>query len=315
MVKMATKKLAVPRSAFKELSASFVNNVPGVWVADSGKSGPIVGITVSTHGNEPSGLFAYHYFRHDYNLQQQLLRGKVYFVLNNIKASARYFAAKNEDTRKRAREVDINMNRLPNSTFSLKDDSRYEIQRAQELKKIWDRFDYALDIHSMTQNAAPMIVSLTRSDIRMVARFPIDTIISNIDAVQKGKPTSYFYGKKKAMVYGIETGSHEFASSFDVSIACTMTFLALCGVISQKGLAKKRSHTKYRVFDSVWFQDKSYELTRVFKTFHSVKKGEIIARGNGTPIVARENCYSLFAPDGTKPKNITDEVLFLAHKV
>ena len=80
------------REAFEELRASTVQGVKGVRQFVAAEAGPQVAITVSTHGNEPSGYAPYLALRE--LLPVQLERGSVTFVANNIEATQRYFAAK-----------------------------------------------------------------------------------------------------------------------------------------------------------------------------------------------------------------------------
>jgi len=52
------------RRQFDFIQQSICDGVKGVWNIDSGKSGPTLGVTIHTHGNEPSGLsfLFYKYF-------------------------------------------------------------------------------------------------------------------------------------------------------------------------------------------------------------------------------------------------------------
>lgn len=302
------------RAAFTEITRNSEKGIRGVWVARAPKPGPIVGITIMTHGNEPSGLAAYWYFRHVYELKKKLKRGTVYFVLNNIEAGKRYFAAQSNEAKKKTRFVDINMNRLPTDTFARTRDRRYEVRRARELRKIWAEFQYGLDIHSTGQATKPMIVKLKRSKMDLVARFPVTTVISNIDAIQKGKPASHFYGNGRAAVYGIEVGGHETPGALPRAIRCTKIFLASLRMIPKSVPKKNRHQVEYRVFGSVWFPNASYKLVRPLKNFQRIREGQLIARGNGKPIAVPADSYVLMAPKGKKKSRIEEEVIFLAQR-
>lgn len=306
--------------AFNELANTRVNGISGIWVAHSGKPGPVVGVTIMTHGNEPCGLGVYQYFRQQRWLERQLCKGSVYVVLNNLEAAQQYFEVINAGgdmgTKLGKRFVKVNMNRLPADVYSLKDDERYEVRRAQELRPIWDQFDHALDIHSVSQlGAVPMIVALERSDLEIVSDFPIQKIITRIDAIQHGKPATYFYGKEKAPVYGIEAGNHEEEGSFTLALTCATSFLQSLGMIDREIPSRPMSHTEYQIFDSVWFPDRSYELKREIPNFGHVKCGEVLATGDGDPIIAQQDAIALMGSRGTKPTSIEEEVLFLAHQV
>ena len=110
-------------SELKEEYYSICNSlefgVKGIVAFDSGVAGPCVGVTMMTHGNEPSGLAALRHFRAS-DMIRKLQKGKVIFVLNNVAAAEKYFAAldivgQTEGARVRlsARFLDVNMNRLP----------------------------------------------------------------------------------------------------------------------------------------------------------------------------------------------------------
>jgi hypothetical protein len=75
------------------------------------------------------------------------------------------------------------------------------------------------------------------------------------------------------------------------------------------------SHIEYQIFSSIWFPDKSYELTRKIPNFGYVEREEVLATGDGDPIIAQQDAIALFGPPETKPSSIEEEVLFLAHKV
>lgn len=299
------------REAFDALRESR-DGAQGVWMLDSGAPGPVVGITVGTHGNEPAGLAVYNEFRrrHAWNIQ----KGTVIFVLNNPAAMRRYFEALDagDDQGKiQARFTDLNMNRLPDVLS--KDDARYEVRRAYELQRIWARFDYALDIHSTLSNTLPMVVALDRSDTGMVRRFPIETVLAGIEKVQSGKPACYFYGDGRAAVYGIEAGGHEASETFPRAVTCAETFLAKLGVIDREHLAPKREQRVYRVFDAVRYPDAGYELVKPIQNFELITKGQVIANGSQGPIVAPADCCALMPQPGVKPIRWNEEIMFLAH--
>lgn len=311
---MNKKQRASLSASFRELSRSSEGGIRGVWVVSAPKPGPAVGITLMTHGNEPSGLAAYRYFRHVYGLQKKMKRGTVYFVLNNIAAGKRYFAAKNDAAKRKTRFVNVNMNRLPLDTMARRNDARYEIRRARELGKIWGKFQYGLDIHSTGQPTKPMIVKLARSKKDLVTRFPIATVISNIDVIQKGKPAPHFYGNGRAAVCGVEVGGHETPGAFPRAIRCVKIFLASLRIIADPIPKRNSRQIEYRVFQSIWFPDTSYELVKPLKNFSRVCKGQLIARGNGKPIVLSANGHVLMAPKGKKKPSIEEEVFFLARR-
>ncbi|HVN26647.1 MAG TPA: succinylglutamate desuccinylase/aspartoacylase family protein [Candidatus Paceibacterota bacterium] len=313
-MKLSTDFTALNR-AFNEIIASKLNGVSGVWVARSARPGPVVGITIGTHGNEPSGLAAYWYYRHVYQLEHQLQSGTVIFILNNICAMASYLdaVAQNDEARKRqARFVDLNMNRLPDDVFDRDDDQRYEVRRANELRPVWSMIEYGLDLHSTLATSDPQVIALERSSIDMVRRFPIVTVIKNIDAIQTGKPASYFYGNGKAAVYGIEGGKHEQRATFVRTAECVKQFLMELAMLKRRRTHPKRVQRVYSIFSSVLFPNSSYELTEVLPSFKRIEKGHLIAKGDQGPILAPSRCYTINACPFKKPPKEGDELMFLS---
>ncbi len=292
---MKTFTISELKDSFRKLSQSSVEGVHGVRVIRSEKPGPVVGITIQTHGNEPAGLAVYRYLRHIYRLERNLLQGTVYFIINNLKAAERYFKAETDDEKKNLRSIDINMNRLPKDLMETGENG-YELNRARELKKIWDKLDYGLDIHSTSLESPPMIIKLSRSGIEFVSSLPIEKVVSDIDLWQIGVPATYFYGGRKAEVYGIEAGSHTNGESFIRAIESARAFLSMIHLIPDYRPTVPK-HVEYQIFKSIVFPDKSYELVEEFQSFQGIKKGQPIATKDGKPsIFAPSDCCALSLP-------------------
>ncbi len=305
---------------FELIKNSVYNGVKGVWCVSSGLKGPSVGVTIHTHGNEPSGLAALWYMRHKFHLWDKLLCGRVFFVLNNIRATKRYFAACTKLEKLEARFVDANMNRLPANLSELTRDRRYEIRRARELLPVWQEFTAALDIHSTAKQSPPMIIGMKggRATERLIRDFPIEIIVSNNMKNRPRKSASSFYGNpdKQIPAVGIEAGSHENKSSFAVAVTCVKLFLATTGVIEKVPVPKRllRRHT-YVMGGSVIFPDPSWRLTKIFRMFEPIRKGQILAvGGNGQTIRAPFTGVTLFGPPQKQAVKLEDEILFLARR-
>lgn len=306
-------------SEFDFLQSSEFEGVKGVLCIDSGKPGPVLGITVNTHGNEPSGIAALWYLRNKLRIEDKLLQGSIFFVINNLKATERYFAARaknNEIAKNESRFCDHNMNRLPENVMSLKGDVRYEVLRAQELRSIWKRFEVALDIHSTAKESDPMIIACGGLQNDLIRGFPIDIIVLNIENIQIGKPALQFYGNQEEIkAFIIEAGSHEDDTSFTCSITCVLALLRSLQLIAGKNDVNLRERQIYEVSGSLLFPNTSFELERVFKMFEPIKEGQILARGNGTRIVADFDGHVLMGPKGKKVNSTNEEVLFISRPV
>lgn len=291
------------------------NGIQGVWRIDSGRPGPILGITLHTHGNEPSGLATLSYFRTVYKLERELKKGSVIFVLNNMKAVEHFLRARSRKAKIASRSIDINMNRLPENTMVQVEDTRYEIVRAQQLEPVWKIFDIGFDIHSMTQNASPMIINIGKIHEDLIRGFPIETIISNIENVQIGKPAVYFYGKRAIPVMGIESGSHENARSFRRSVACVSAILQNLGLIDGQSINRVEVFKEYYIDWSLKFPDSSYMLVKLLSAYEFVKQGQVLATNGKDNIKAPFDGHAFFCSPMVKPRNIAEEALFLSRPV
>ncbi len=324
---MSAKSFVTPSLKQLESEFEFVrnsthsthSNIKGVWYITSKKPGPVLGITIHTHGNEPSGLAALWYFRNKFELERKLINGSIFFVLNNIKATKNYFSAvkmKNEEKKKNARFCDLNMNRMPENMPYLKADSRYEIRRAQELLPIWSQFTTAFDIHSVSVQSKPMIIACRGLQENLIRGFPVEIIITNIEKVQIDKPAVSFYGKKgKIRTLAIEAGSHEDSSSFEYSIACTKALLINLGMIQGKKNTHQKEYDEYFIDGSLLFPHKSFKMSKIFEMFEPIAKDQVLGQGKGTKIVAKFKGHALMGRKTLKPESIKEEVLFLSRPV
>lgn len=268
---------------------------------DGATSGPVVGITICTHGNEPCGLAAANAVLNHFKTKERLQYGTLYLVLNNLEGALRH-----------SRLIDINMNRLPSDVFHSKKRG-YEIRRSKQLRPIWECFEYALDIHSTTQDNGPMLIAVGKElPIKLTRGFPMDKLVSNIDKIQIGKPAASFYGtsRKPARVFGIECGAHQASATFARAETSALALLKNLQMISGRTRTRRKTYKEYRVRESVMFPDASYELLKIPENFAFLPKGTVIAKGENQSIKMRRGGHTLMAYT-KKPKNRREEVLFL----
>ncbi len=296
---------------FNFIKESSYEDVSGIWKIESGKHGPVLGVTIHTHGNEPSGLAVLAHFREKFPLEQHLRNGVVIFVLNNIPATGKFLVAGSDDEKKASRFVDVNMNRLPNDVMKCgNDDPRYEVRRAQELRSIWSQFDIGFDIHSTAQKSVGMIMNIGTVHPQLIRGFPITDIITNIENIQIGKPAVFFYGNGSIPVMGIEAGCHGNPDAFMRAIDCTEALLKNLNMIEGETEAGGREYNEYFVDGALMFPDASYSLVKPFPTYEMFTVGERIATNEKEDILAPLTGHSIFAPPGTTVKNLDEEVMF-----
>lgn len=270
-----------------------------------------------THGNEPCGLAAVHFL-----LQpevQKKLQGRVILVLNNVEGAQRYFAATSDDDRRDARISDANMNRIP-EMFDSAAAHGYELKRLAELLPVFVLADFGIDFHSFPLVGPPMVIDVKGGDKRtetFIQHLPVPVRITNMVPVQDGHPLGWYIGgkEKNIPVIEIECGAHEDEKSFEIAIQTVTSALISNGFLDLPATKRTMRQQVYRVLDAVWFPDASYSLSRAHTTLGPIQKGEVLATGDDSPIVAKEDCVALFGRNTLKMRDTTEaahEMLWLA---
>lgn len=307
---------------FNFIKSSKYKGIDSVARFDSGCPGPVLGVTINTHGNEPTGLGVLAHMRNVFDLSGKLKKGSVIVTLNNLKATKRYFKAIKSNDKNKAKDtryVDVDMNRLPDDVL-LSKSSKYEIARARELVKIWNTFDVALDIHDMAAERNPqeaIIIAVGKMQKKLFDGMPVQKIFSNIDKVQIGQPACALYGHGNIPVLGLEAGLRETEKSAEVGVDCLVQLLVNLKMIDggRSGSSAKKV-TIYKCIDSVVFPDSSYILSKKFKTFDKLRRGQVIATGRGSDIRSRHDAV-IFSPIPKKKlkKKPRYEAMFLLSKI
>lgn len=312
------------RGVFTKIAARSYRGVDGVWKFSANKPGPVLGITMCTHGDEPAGLAVLWNFI-DQNLQDKLLCGSVIFVLQNIDAAAGYFDDTDSDQRRKFRYTPggINFNRLPEEALELKDHPAYEIGRLQKLYKIYQEFEYGFDIHT-SDDKVPVIIAGGRFYPELVRGFPVETVLTNIESVQINVPSFTFFGGKKSNipVMEIEAGLHESPVSFKTAIDCSLALMQNLTMLPGKTRKEVSAYKEYYIHDRVVFPNDTFELVKTFSYYEEVTAGQVLAKGiaDGGPqeIIAVENGHVIFPPIGKLKRDYfstSEEVLFISKPV
>ena len=218
--------------AFPDLAlhAQSACGVPYVHSFDSGVPGPHVMINALTHGNEVCGAIVV-----DELLRAQLRprRGKLTLAFANV-AAYRNFNPSRPDA---SRFVDQDLNRVWTAAI-LDDTSRTssELTRAREMRPVIDSVDLLLDLHSMHEKSAPLIVAgpLQKGvDLALQLGTPTNVICDEGHPEGKRMRDYEAFGSpdspKNALL--IECGQHWEQSAVAVARGATARFLLLsCAV-------------------------------------------------------------------------------------
>jgi predicted deacylase len=271
-----------------DLSAYRAGNsgVEYVSVFDSGKPGPNVMIQALTHGNEFCGAIALDTLLRD-GLKPRA--GKLTIAFANVAAYARFDFGDPD----RSRYIDEDYNRVwaDNALLGARDSS--ELRRARELRPFVDAADYLLDLHSMHEPCAPIMVCGTIDKGAQFAKrigvpecLLLDTGhpagLRMIERGGFGDPAS----PRSAVL--IECGQHWEKSSVDVAIDTVLRFLAVTGTCDD-AYVKPRLRLKppavqrvVRVTEPVVATSMAFRFAQPFRGLEVIPKA-------GTPIAYDED--------------------------
>ena len=260
-----------------------------VTAFDSEKPGPHVLVTAVVHGNELCGALAVDFlFREKIRPQ----RGKLTLAFCNVAAFLR-FDPRNPSA---SRFVDEDFNRVwsPEKLDGTKYSS--ELERARKLRPIVDQADFLLDIHSMQNATAPLMMCGPLEKGRRFARevgVP-PTIVSDEghaagtrmrDYAGFGDPAS----PKNALL--IECGQHWELSSETVARETLLRFLVAVGTLDAAVLAKYRlpaqlpKQQTIEVTDAVTITADRFTFAQDYRGLEVIsKKGTILGHDGARPV-------------------------------
>ena len=263
---------------------------------DSGKPGKHVMILALTHGNEVSGAIAV-----DTLLAAGVrpTSGRVSLGFGNIDAYER-FSAENADA---TRFLDEDMNRVwTPSTLDGERQSR-ELTRARAMRSLIDTVDLLLDIHSMHEACAPLMMSgPLEKAIALAAELgtPEHVIIDQGHANGTRMRDYGGFGDaaspKNALL--IETGQHFARSARDVALDSAARFLLHAGVVDEADMAPFLTQTlparqKFvEITQPVVARSMAFRFSQPFTGLEVIEKAgtEIARDGDEVIVTPYDNC-------------------------
>ena len=206
---------------------------PYVTTFDSGKPGPHVLVQALTHGNELCGAIALDYL---FREGVRPVAGRLTFAFANIEA----FASWDTSDPNRSRYVDEDYNRVWSDDTLKGARNSTELRRARELVKFVDAADFLLDIHSMHDPCAPiMVCGATGEGGEKSAAFARKMQVPQSLLIDTGHPAGlrmiergpFRDPRAPQTAILIECGQHWERSSVDVAIDTALRFLQTTGVV------------------------------------------------------------------------------------
>lgn len=252
---------------------------------DSGKPGPSVMIQALTHGNEFCGAIAL-----DTLLRDGLAprAGTLTIAFANVAAYARF----DFDDPDRSRYIDEDYNRVWSDAELDGPRDTVELRRARELRRFVDAADFLLDLHSMHEPCAPIMVCGT---IDKGAQFAKRLGVPECLLLDTGHPAGLRMIERggfgdpaspRAAVL-IECGQHWEKSSVDVAIDTALRFLTVTGTIDE-AYAKPRLRITPGVQRVVRVTEPVVCKTMAFRFAGDYRGLEVIPKA-GTPIAYDED--------------------------
>jgi len=277
----------------------------GLFEIDSGKPGPVVGILAHTHGNEPVGLAAIMGLLAENALADRLKVGKVLLIVNNLEAARRFYReAEGQTTTAAWRFVDQDMNRVPEVLAG----ESYELQRLRQVLPYYQSLTHVLDLHSTSAPSEPMLI---QSENAPDLSFPgVSIQLQGIIACLRGKPLISLC--KQAAGYVVECGSHENPESWRLAQAVSWHFLAELGLLDGPVVLSEQDLETYEIYQAVVFPNASYQLTKILESYEFLPQGMVLARGEGEPLVIKQDSYAIMPSPRLRPVHSGSEFLFLA---
>ncbi|NTX32197.1 succinylglutamate desuccinylase/aspartoacylase family protein [Burkholderia pyrrocinia] len=223
--------------AFPDLAPHRAGNtgVDYVYRFESGQPGPHVMVNALTHGNEVCGAIVVDALL---ALGVRPRRGTLTLSFANVAAYARFDPACPDA----ARFVDQDFNRV--WTPAVLDDLSVrssELERARALRPFVDAADWLLDLHSMHERSAPLIVAgPLDKGIELARRVGAPaTVIRDAGHPEGTRMRDYAaFGDaaSPACAILVECGQHWEARAVDVARDCTARFLVASGAVDAADL-------------------------------------------------------------------------------
>lgn len=268
-----------------------------VTTLDSGRPGPHVVINGLTHGNELCGAMAIDAL---FRMGVRPTHGRLTLVLANVDAY-RIFTA---DSPFASRCIDEDFNRLwsPDVLDGRRDSA--ELRRARRLRPVYDAADLLLDVHSMTNDTAPLTLcgrTLRSRDLARRLGYP-SWIVADGGHASGRRLLDYGGfaepdGTRTALL--VECGQHWKAATADAAIEICLRFLRAAGVIGDGVTLPDRNEPPrmVEVTEAVTARSDSFAFIQTFAGLEVLPRaGTVIGRDGDAPVVTPHDDCVLIMP-------------------
>lgn len=255
---------------------------------DSGRPGPHVVVNALTHGNEICGAVA---LDHLFRSGLRPARGRLTLSFANVTA----YVSFNPDNPNATRFIDEDFNRLWDRATLEGPRHSLELARARVLRPVYKSADLLLDIHSMQQASAPlMLTGLLDKSVDFARRVGVPAILVRDAGHAAGTRLRDFgaFGAADhpATALLVECGQHWRRASGDVAIETMLRFLDAAGILSDDdaGRLPPRPATPQRlitVSDAITVASDSFRFVADYRGLETIPRaGTLIARDGARDI-------------------------------
>jgi len=262
--------------------------IPYVTTFDSGKPGPHVLVTALTHGNEISGAIA---LDHLFRLGLRPAAGILSLAFANVAAYQRFDPQRPTTSR----FIDEDLNRVWDEATLDGPRRSVELTRARELRPLIDRVALLLDLHSMQQASAPlMLAGMTEKSLALARRVGVPEIIVRDEGHAAGKRLRDYgaFGDPEAPAAAllVECGQHWERGSAEVAIDTALRFLAASGVLPAEEAMQRLAmpappQRVVSVTEAVTIATNRFEFVRDYRGLEIIPRtGTLIARDGAREI-------------------------------
>lgn len=262
--------------------------IPYVTTFDSGRPGPHVLVNALTHGNEICGAIVLDLL---FREAVRPVAGALTLSFANVAAYRRFDPA--DPTA--SRFVDEDFNRLWSDATLDGPRRSAELERARALRALVASADLLLDIHSMQQSTAPlMLAGLTDKSLRLARRLGVPEIIVR-DAGHAAGPRMRDYGAfadpaspKAALL--VECGQHWEKVTAEVALDTAWRFLAASGVLPAAQSARileapAPAQRVVAVTDAITIASDRFEFVEPYRGLEVIARaGTVIAHDDGREV-------------------------------
>ncbi|HYG89428.1 MAG TPA: succinylglutamate desuccinylase/aspartoacylase family protein [Azospirillum sp.] len=271
-----------------------------VTTLDSGRLGPHVVINALTHGNEICGVTAIDTL---FRLGVRPTRGRLTLVLANV-AAYQTFDPQNPYS---SRYVEEDFNRLwsPDVLDGRRDS--VELRRARKLRPVFDAADLLLDIHSMTNDTAPLTLCGRTARGRELAKrlgYPFWIVADEGHAAGR-RLLDYDgfadpHGSRSALL--VECGQHWKAETGNTAVETCLRFLLMQDMIDPAvALPRLSKHSErlrmVEVTQAVTAQSDDFAFARPFMGLEVLPRaGTPIGRDGDRPVLTPYDDCVLIMP-------------------